>query len=117
MAAVEYNDPGKSKNVMLIGALANPTRWAILESLREDETTPSALAVRLEMSQPAVPNQLRILRDAGLVRSRRRGQTRLYSLQVERLHEAICRLAGLSPGPHCRACPDRPLCSRGPGAL
>jgi DNA-binding transcriptional ArsR family regulator len=117
MAALEYNGPGKSKSTMLIGALANPTRWAILESLRDAESTPSALAVRLEISQPAVSNQLRILRDAGLVRSRRRGQTRLYSLQIERLHEAICLLAGLSPVPHCRACPDRPFCGRESGAL
>lgn len=102
---------------MLIEALANPTRWAILEGLRDGESTPSALAVHLEMSQPAVSNQLRILRDAGLVRRRRRGQTRLYSLRVERLHEAICLLASLPPAPHCPACPKRPLCSREPGAL
>jgi hypothetical protein len=42
---------------------------------------------------------------------------RLYSLQVEKLHEAICLLASLAPVAHCRACPDRPFCSGGPGAL
>jgi DNA-binding transcriptional ArsR family regulator len=102
---------------MLLKALADPTRLGILQSLREGESTPGALAARLEMSQPAVSNHLRILRDAALVRSRRHGQMRLYSLEVDRLHEAICLLASLAPVAHCPACPGRPFCSGTPGAV
>jgi DNA-binding transcriptional ArsR family regulator len=114
---VEDGVSGRIEKLNVLKALADPTRLAILESLGENESTPSALAARLEMSQPAVSNHLRILRDAGLVQSRRQAQMRLYSLRVETLHEAICLLASLAPVAHCRACPERPFCRRGSGAL
>jgi DNA-binding transcriptional ArsR family regulator len=102
---------------MIFEALAASTRRAILVSLRDDESTPSALAAHLDMSRPAVSNHLRILRDAGLVRSRRHGQMRLYSLETKAFREAALFVCGLPPEPLCPACPDRPFCRRGPGAF
>lgn len=79
-------------------ALASPVRREILEALRDADMTPGALVVRLEMSQPAVSNQLRVLLEAGLVERRRERQMRIYSLRPEKVQEAIDYLAGLMPG-------------------
>lgn len=82
----------------LFEALASPVRREILEALRDAEMTPGALVVRLEMSQPAVSNQLRVLLEAGLVERRRERQMRIYSLQPAKIQQAIDYLTGLMPG-------------------
>lgn len=46
-----------------------------------------ALVERLEMSQPAVSKQLRVLREAGLASVRRDAQRRIYRLNPEGLRE------------------------------
>lgn len=79
-------------------ALASPVRRQILEALRDADMTPGTLVVRLEMSQPAVSNQLRVLLEAGLVERRRERQRRVYSLRPEKIQEAVDYLTGLMPG-------------------
>jgi len=79
-------------------ALASPVRREILEALRDADMTPGDLVVRLEMSQPAVSNHLRVLLEAGLVERRRERQMRIYSLRPEKIQEAIDYLTGLMPG-------------------
>jgi len=79
-------------------ALASPVRREILEALRDADMTPGDLVVRLEMSQPAVSNHLRVLLEAGLVERRRERQMRIYSLRPEKIQEAIEYLTGLMPG-------------------
>jgi DNA-binding transcriptional ArsR family regulator len=68
-------------------AIANPGRRAILDQLSEGEQPVNALAEPFDMSLPAVSQQLRILRRAGLVTERRIGRQRLYSLNPEPLRE------------------------------
>jgi DNA-binding transcriptional ArsR family regulator len=79
----------------LFEALASPVRRDILEALRGDGMTTGALALRLHMSQPGISNHLRILLDAGLVRKRRVGQTRVYLLRPEKIEEAVAYLRAL----------------------
>ncbi len=67
--------------------LVDPTRRRLLEELREGECSVGALVERLEMSQPAVSKQLRVLREAGLASVRRDAQRRIYRLNPERLRE------------------------------
>ena len=67
--------------------LADPTRRRLLEELREGESSVGALVERLEMSQPAVSKQLRVLREAGLASVRRDAQRRIYRLNPEGLQE------------------------------
>ena len=61
-------------------ALADPTRRAILERLREGERSAGDLARPFRMSQPAISQHLQILRRVGLVRGRQVGRQRLYRL-------------------------------------
>jgi DNA-binding transcriptional ArsR family regulator len=67
--------------------LADPSRQAILELLRERERTVGELVAHLDHSQPGVSRHLRVLREAGLVASRADGQRRVYSLRPEPLKE------------------------------
>lgn len=67
--------------------LADPSRKAILDLLRERERRVGELVANLEQSQPGVSRHLRILREAGLVESRPDGQRRVYRLLPEPLAE------------------------------
>jgi DNA-binding transcriptional ArsR family regulator len=51
----------------LFGALADPTRRAILDRLRSGEASAGDLARPFAMSQPAVSRHLATLQNAGLV--------------------------------------------------
>lgn len=68
-------------------ALADPTRRQIVELLARGERSAGDLARRFTITQPAVSQHLRALRDAGLVRVRRDAQRRIYSLDARGLAE------------------------------
>lgn len=61
-------------------ALSDPNRRAILALLLKGERTAGALVEATSQPQPNVSKQLRVLREAGLVRSRIDGPRRLYSI-------------------------------------
>jgi uncharacterized protein YndB with AHSA1/START domain/DNA-binding transcriptional ArsR family regulator len=64
-------------------ALADPTRRALLDSLFEqDGQTLVALTAGHDMTRIAVAKHLRLLEDAGLVVSRRRGREKLHFLNT-----------------------------------
>ncbi len=55
--------------------LADPTRRAVFERIaREGEVAATGLAAGAEVSQPAISQHLKALRDAGLVVERRQGR-------------------------------------------
>ena len=71
-------------------AIADPTRRRILDALAEEETAVKELLPLFDMSQPAVSQHLRVLRDVGLVHLRREGRRKLYRLNADAirpLHE------------------------------
>ena len=64
-------------------ALADPTRRALLDALFErDGQTLVALTAGHDMTRIAVAKHLRLLEDAGLVVSRRRGREKLHFLNT-----------------------------------
>ena len=69
------------------GALADPTRRAILERLSEGETTVGTLAEPFAISAPAISRHLKVLEEAGLVTRRIDRQHRVIRLEPERLRE------------------------------
>lgn len=64
-------------------ALADPTRRLLLERLAAGERSVTALTEGLEISQAAVSQHLRLLRDTGLVEVRADGRRRVYRLRPE----------------------------------
>jgi uncharacterized protein YndB with AHSA1/START domain/DNA-binding transcriptional ArsR family regulator len=62
-------------------ALADPTRRSLLDELfREDGQTLSALQARFEITRFGVMKHLKVLEEAGLVVTRRRGREKLHFL-------------------------------------
>lgn len=72
----------------LFGALADPTRRALLAALQRGEAPVHALAADFEVSRPAISKHLAVLRGAGLVRETKRGRENFYVLEREALDEA-----------------------------
>ena len=65
---------------LVFRAVSDPTRRGILELLRDAERSASELAEPFDMTQAAVSQHLRALRDADLVRVRKQGRRRIYRL-------------------------------------
>ena len=80
-----------------LDALGDPTRRAILESLRNGPQPVGELARGFTVSRPAISQHLRILKDAHLVVDRPAGNRRLYELNpsgVEALRNYFDRFWG-----------------------
>jgi DNA-binding transcriptional ArsR family regulator len=69
------------------GALADPTRRAILARLAEGEASVTELAQPFDMSMPAVSKHLKVLEHAGLVSRGRERQWRPARLRAAPLKE------------------------------
>ena len=70
--------------------IAEPNRRAILSLLASSQQSVGEIERQLRMAQPTVSKHLRVLRDVGLVRSRRKGRLMLYRTNAEAirpLHE------------------------------
>ena len=78
----------------VFGALADPTRRAILARLTEGDANVAELAAPFRVSQPAVSRHLKVLERAGLISRHRRATARLSHLEAEPLREAATWLAG-----------------------
>lgn len=86
----------------VMSALATPSRVRILGRLREGPCAVGELALAVQMEQPAVSHQLRILRDLGLVVGTRSGRNTVYALYdghvKSLLDEALRHLQHLRAG-------------------
>ena len=78
----------------VFGALADPTRRAILARLIEGDLTVGELNAPFGVSQPAISRHLKVLERAGLVSRTRRATARLSHLEAEPLRQATEWLVG-----------------------
>lgn len=72
----------------VFGALADPTRRAILQRLTVGDASVADLAGPFSISQPAVSKHLKVLEGAGLISRRRVSTARLSHLETEQLKVA-----------------------------
>jgi DNA-binding transcriptional ArsR family regulator len=77
----------KKPTTLPLEALADPTRRAIFERVRDSEATVTEIAGAMPVSRPAVSQHLRVLKDAGLVTERREGVRRFYRVELRGLVE------------------------------
>lgn len=75
------------------GALADPTRRAILARLTEGDANVGELTAPFDMTQPAVSRHLKVLERAGLVSRTRQATARLSHLEAQPLKDATVWLA------------------------
>lgn len=78
----------------VFAALADPTRRAILASLRRGQAPVHTLAGDFAISRPAVSKHLGVLRAAGLVREGRRGRENFYAIERAAMEGARVWLDG-----------------------
>jgi DNA-binding transcriptional ArsR family regulator len=77
----------------VFGALADPTRRAILARLTDGDLTVAELGAPFSVSQPAISRHLKVLEGAGLISRSRRATARLSHLEAEPLRDATKWLA------------------------
>lgn len=77
----------------IFGALADPTRRAILARLAGGDATVSELTEPFAISQPAISRHLKVLERAGLIRRERRATANLSRIKAAPLREAAVWLA------------------------
>jgi DNA-binding transcriptional ArsR family regulator len=70
-------------------ALSASDRLEILEFLRDGEKCVCEIVPHLNLIQPVVSRHLKILKDAGIIRCRKDGTKRMYSLVDARVHNAV----------------------------
>ena len=86
-----------SAAAQLLRALANEKRLMLLCLLVEGERSVGELNARVELSQSALSQHLAVLREDGLVNTRREGQAIYYSVAdgpahriIQTLHDIYC---------------------------
>ena len=72
----------------VFGALADPTRRAIIARLADGDATVTELAEPFPISLPAISRHLKVLERAGLISRSRAGQWRSSALEAAPLKEA-----------------------------
>ena len=86
-------------DVRLLAALADPTRLAIVRQLAaEIETCACNFTECCDVGQPTVSHHLRVLREAGVVTSDRRGQWIFYRLSPDTADRLGAIARSLVPG-------------------
>src|SRR6202167_6635963 len=85
--SVPARPPGMVATADRFAALADGTRRHLLEQLATADRPVSELVTGLDISQAAVSQHLRVLREAGLVTARKQGRHRYYQLRPAALEE------------------------------
>src|ERR1700733_13830308 len=77
---------GVANEIDVLRALAHPVRWGILERLAaEPGICACDFTEFFDVSQPTISAHLKVLREAGLVTTRRNGTTICYSIAPDHL--------------------------------
>ena len=82
------NPRSPDKLSLIFGALADPTRRAILDRLRKGPCTVTELAEPFDISQPSISKHLKVLETAGLIVRGRDAQWRPRVLRTAPLKDA-----------------------------
>jgi DNA-binding transcriptional ArsR family regulator len=75
-------------------AIADPTRRAILDRLRDGPAPVNALGREFAQSHPAISKHLRVLRETHVVTEQRVGRERIYQLHAARLQDVAGWIEG-----------------------
>jgi ArsR family transcriptional regulator len=74
-------------------ALSDPVRLDILDFLREGEKCVCVIVPHVKLIQPVVSRHLKTLRDSGMIKGRKDGNRRLYSIADPQIFRIIDSLA------------------------
>ncbi len=74
-------------------ALADETRQKIMALCCCQWVSVNDIVDKLDVAQPTVSHHLKILKNAGLVKSERKGKQVMYTIDQERLAQGCCQVA------------------------
>jgi DNA-binding transcriptional ArsR family regulator len=84
---------------LVFKALADPSRREILKQLRRRSMTAGQLAELFDMTKGTLSHHFKILKEAELVRSEKRAQERVYSINTTACEDAATMLFELFGAP------------------
>ncbi len=70
-------------------ALSDPRRLNILDFLRDGEKCVCEIVPQMGLIQPVVSRHLKILKDCGIIKGRKEGNRRLYSIAEKQIFKVI----------------------------
>jgi DNA-binding transcriptional ArsR family regulator len=76
----------------IFNALSDTIRLEIIEFLRDGEKCVCEITPHLKLPQPVVSRHLKILKNAGLVKRRKKGTWHMYSLTTPEICDVIDQL-------------------------
>ncbi len=87
--SIEKGESWNSLKAKIFKVFSDPNRLRIIELIAEEELNVSEIVRRLNMKQSTVSQHLRILKDCGLVSTRRNGKEVYYKIKSERIKELL----------------------------
>ena len=91
-------DPTPDPTLRILAAIADPVRFDIVQQLSGgDDVCACDFDVHPRVTQPTVSHHLRVLREAGVLRSQRRGTDAHYSLDPAAVDRLAVLVSGLRP--------------------
>jgi len=76
-------------HAQVCSGLADPNRILIIYSLADGPRNVNDIANHMELPQPTVSRHLKVLRERGIVRAEREGQSMNYRLSDQRIIQAL----------------------------
>ena len=76
---MKSNSPTRLR-AKIFGALSDPIRLEIVEFLREREKCVCEITPHIDKAQPVVSRHLKILKNSGLIKRRKKGTLHMYSV-------------------------------------
>jgi DNA-binding transcriptional ArsR family regulator len=93
-------------------ALSDPIRLEIIVYLRDGEKCVCEIVPHLNLIQPLVSRHLKILKDAGIIRCRKEGTKRMYSIVDSRIFNVVDALTSDLIGKLTKEVFENMTCSR-----
>ncbi len=93
MTKTNLNQEIIKMRVQVCKSLANPIRMQIIDALKESELTAGDLACTIDVAAATLSQHLSILRNVGIIQSRREAKFIYYSLSDPRIIEACSIMA------------------------
>ena len=84
----QINNKNKFK-AKIFKALSDPVRLNILEFLRDEEKCVCEIVPHVKRIQPVVSRHLKILKDTGIIKGRKDGNRRLYSITEQQIFRVV----------------------------
>jgi len=95
-ATLATSETDRQRSAIVARALADPKRLCVLETLADGERSVSDLSRDVGCQVPNMSQHLAVLRSAGLVTTRRDGNTVFYRLTDQRVLDAYRLIASIA---------------------